>query len=80
MVDEVREATMYNDNKILVVDDEADILDLFAQAFYTAGYEVMTAGSAEDALGVLSETNIQVMFIDLNLPYNLRSPLLHLLC
>ena len=59
---------MANDNKILVVDDESAILDLFSQAFSKAGYTVITASSAEDALSILSEKSIHVMFLDLNLP------------
>lgn len=54
--------------KILVVDDEKEILDGFEQALRNAGYIVHCAKSAEDALEVMSRENSQVMFLDLKLP------------
>lgn len=54
--------------KILVVDDEAAIRDLFAKALSKRGYSVCCAGSAEKALNILKQDHIQVMFLDLKLP------------
>ncbi len=54
--------------KILVVDDEREILDGFEQAFRNADYTVHCAESAEEALEVLNRENSQVMFLDLKLP------------
>jgi len=54
--------------KILVVDDEEAILNMFVQAFSRGGYEVRTAESAEEALELLKGDKIQVMFLDLNMP------------
>ena len=56
------------DKKILVVDDEKAITNLLKQAFSRAGYDVRTAESAENALDILENENIHVMFFDLNLP------------
>jgi CheY-like chemotaxis protein len=56
------------EKKILVVDDEKLIRDLFEQAFSRAGYAVQTVESAEDALEVMKKTPISVLFLDLNLP------------
>lgn len=56
------------ENKILVVDDEQMILGLMKNAFGKEGYEVYTAESAEKALEILQEENIQVMFLDLKMP------------
>ncbi len=53
---------------ILVVDDEENIRDLLEQAFSPAGYVVRLAESAEEALDILREESIMVMFLDLNLP------------
>jgi len=55
-------------NKVLVVDDEAAIRHAFEKAFSSAGYTVHCTDSAGKALEVLEEENIQVMFLDLNLP------------
>ncbi len=56
------------ERKILVVDDEELIRDLFGQVFARAGYSVGTAESAEEALEILGKTPYWVFFLDLNLP------------
>lgn len=59
---------MMNVKKILVVDDETSILDMLKEAFDSAGYKVFTAESAEDALKILKDETIFVMFLDIKLP------------
>ena len=56
------------EKKILVVDDEQMICDLYAAAFTRAGYTVRTAASAEEALEIQKTDKYWVMFLDLNLP------------
>ena len=56
------------EKKILVVDDEVFILDLLNIAFSRAGFAVRTAENAQEALQILKGENINVMFLDLNLP------------
>jgi CheY-like chemotaxis protein len=53
--------------KILIVDDEAPIREMLEMAFGKAGYLVRLAAGAEEALGILREEYIPVMFIDLGL-------------
>jgi CheY-like chemotaxis protein len=55
-------------NKILIVDDDEAIVKLFELTFLRAGYEVRSAFSAEEALILLQDEKIHVMFLDLNLP------------
>jgi len=55
-------------NKILIVDDDEAIVKLFELTFLRAGYEVRSALSAEEALTLLQDEKIHVMFLDLNLP------------
>ena len=57
-----------SNRKILVVDDEEAIRNLFEQAFSRDGYKVRSAESAEEALELLKGEKIQVMFLDLNMP------------
>lgn len=57
-----------SNRKILVVDDEEAILNMFVQAFSRDGYKVRSAESAEEALELLKGDKIQVMFLDLNMP------------
>jgi len=54
--------------RILIVDDEVLILDTLKEAFGLAGYTVLTAESAEDALNILKDESIMVMFLDIKLP------------
>lgn len=57
-----------DEKKILVVDDEVLILDMLKEAFGSAGYTVLTAESAEDALKILKDESVMVMFLDIKLP------------
>ncbi|MFC1515585.1 response regulator [Thermodesulfobacteriota bacterium] len=56
------------ERKILIVDDEADIRSIFEKAFIRKGYVVRSSESAEEALEILKQDNINVMFLDLMLP------------
>lgn len=58
----------HEDKKILVVDDEEAVRYLLDIALSDKGYSVFYAEGAEEALGILSDENIDVMFLDLNLP------------
>lgn len=57
-----------NGKKILVVDDEVLILDLLKEVFTSLGYMVFTAASAEEALKILQNESVMVMFLDIKLP------------
>jgi DNA-binding response OmpR family regulator len=54
--------------KILVVDDEPIIRELFEEAFSLSGYSVVSAATAEEALDILDRETINVMVLDLKLP------------
>ncbi len=56
-----------SNNSVLIVDDEPQILSLFAEALARHGYHALTAGDAAAALEVL-ERDPQVVFLDLKLP------------
>lgn len=56
------------EKKLLIVDDEAEILETLEEALTDKGYAVRTAGSAEEAIPIARSENIQVMFLDLKLP------------
>ena len=57
-----------SEKKILIVDDDKFVLDSFAMVFKKVGYIVLSAASAERAMEILNEENINVMLLDLNLP------------
>jgi DNA-binding response OmpR family regulator len=58
---------MDSKGKILIVDDEASIRDLFKDVFSDAGYEVIPAEGGKDALVILQIHDIDVIFLDLKL-------------
>lgn len=53
--------------RILLVDDDPDLLRLLSIRLNTAGWEVMTADSAESALPLLEERQPQVVVTDLRM-------------
>lgn len=55
-------------SKVLVVDDETDILEIMKEFLEMEGYEVTTAQNAREALKILSDEGFMVMFLDLKLP------------
>ncbi len=58
---------MIMEKKILLVDDEKDILKLLFRALSAKGYLVFQASSGKEALELLAEEQINVMFFDLNM-------------
>jgi len=55
------------ERSILIVDDEISVRDLFEDALSGTGYKVHTAESADEALAILREESIDVIFLDLKL-------------
>lgn len=53
--------------KIMVVDDERSIRELFQSAFSEAGYDVYLAEKGEEALRTLQQNDIDLIFLDLRL-------------
>jgi CheY-like chemotaxis protein len=55
--------------KVLVVDDQPEVLEITSELFRTLGFEVLCANSGEDALQVLTRTpDLQLMFSDVVMP------------
>jgi two-component system response regulator GlrR len=54
--------------RLLVVDDDADMLRLLSMRLQAAGYRVSTAGSAEAALALLEMERPQLVISDVRLP------------
>ncbi len=57
-----------NQDKILIVDDDEAVIFLMEHAFSRAGYDIKSAQNGDDALELLKDDKIQVMFLDLNMP------------
>jgi CheY-like chemotaxis protein len=55
--------------RILVVDDDLDVLAVAAETLEDAGYEVLRASTAHDAFKLLQERrDIQLVFTDIMMP------------
>lgn len=53
---------------ILIVDDDAQLLDLLAEYLSSEGFEVSTAGNARDMRAVLADRTVSLIVLDLMLP------------
>lgn len=53
---------------LLFVDDEKSILSSLKRVFFDAGYNLYSASSGEEALSLISETEINAALIDLKMP------------
>jgi len=54
--------------KVMVVDDEEGIRLLVGETLTKAGFQVITAGSGEEAMEILAKEPVPVIFLDLKLP------------
>ncbi len=59
---------MENKTRILVVDDEEDILELVRYNLVSDGYEVICAASGEEALELVRQDAVTLILLDLMLP------------
>jgi DNA-binding response OmpR family regulator len=54
--------------RVLVVDDDRDILRVFRVILERAGYAVKTAETGHEALGLLNNSKFDVCLVDVKLP------------
>ncbi|MGD2185431.1 MAG: response regulator [Desulfobacterales bacterium] len=54
--------------KVLIVDDEKDFLDIITERIRLRGMDVSTATSAEDALNLIEEESYDVVIMDYMMP------------
>jgi len=52
---------------ILIVDDELTVREIFKDFFGASGYQVLTAEGADNAVDILKDRQIDVIFLDLRL-------------
>lgn len=55
-------------NKILIVDDEAQIVEVLKKFLNIRGYEVFTAFSGHEAIKTMNETRPSVVLLDIIMP------------
>jgi len=54
--------------KIMVVDNEPDIVDLTRTVLELGGYQVVTAYSGEECLRLLEKENVDLVLLDIMMP------------
>lgn len=54
--------------RVMVVDDDLDLLNLYVTILGDAGYAVSTAANAQDALNLLDQSQPELILIDVNMP------------
>jgi len=59
--------------RILIVDDEIDLVKLIRFRLKKAGYEILTAYSGSDGLAIIQQEKPDLVLLDLNLPGMLGS-------
>lgn len=57
------------ETRILVVDDEPDVVSFLARLLGDQGYRVTTASSAVDALALIEQQPPDLILLDLQMPY-----------
>jgi PAS domain S-box-containing protein len=58
---------------VLIVEDEADLMDVASELFRSMGYEVITASNSTDALDILQrKAHIDILFTDVMMPNGLN--------
>jgi len=60
--------TQMNGKKILVIDDNQDINDMFALAFELAGFSVQQSFSGKDGIKIYKEFHPNVILLDIVMP------------
>lgn len=59
--------------RVLIVEEEPDVLEISVELFRSMGYEVITAGSSLDAIDILKRTrDIDVLFADIVMPNSMQ--------
>jgi two-component system, OmpR family, KDP operon response regulator KdpE len=54
--------------KVLVVDDDSQMLKAITNALSARGYEVFKAGNGETALSLAADEDLDLVLLDLGLP------------
>jgi PAS domain S-box-containing protein len=65
---EVQEDRRGHVERVLIVEDEPDLMDVAASLFASMGYEVVTASSGREAMDVLEQREVDILFTDVVMP------------
>jgi signal transduction histidine kinase len=68
VVDAAQEERRAHVESVLIVEDEPDLMDVAASLFSSMGYDVLTASSGREAIDVLEQRDVDILFTDVVLP------------
>jgi len=68
VVDPVEEPRAEHIESVLIVEDEPDLMDVAATLFTSMGYDVVTASSGQEAIDVLEQRDVDILFTDVVMP------------
>jgi PAS domain S-box-containing protein len=68
VVAEAQEDRRTHVERVLIVEDEPDLMDVAASLFTSMGYDVVTATSGREAMEVLEQRDIDILFTDIVMP------------
>ena len=58
--------------RVLIVEDEPDLMDVASALYISMGYEVLTASSGQEALALLQSRDIDILFTDVIMPHGMN--------
>jgi CheY-like chemotaxis protein len=53
---------------VLIVEDEPDLMDVASSLFISMGYDVVTAASGQEAIEVMANRQVDILFTDVIMP------------
>jgi PAS domain S-box-containing protein len=68
VVAEAQEDRRTHVERVLIVEDEPDLMDVAASLFASMGYDVLTASSGREAMDVLEQGDVDILFTDVVMP------------
>jgi CheY-like chemotaxis protein len=68
VVSEAQEDRRSHVERVLIVEDEPDLMDVAASLFASMGYDVLTASSGREAMDVLEQRDVDILFTDVVMP------------
>jgi PAS domain S-box-containing protein len=66
--DSAQDTERAGSERVLVVEDEPDLMDMAAALFTSMGYEVVTAAGGREAIALLEQGGIDILFSDVMMP------------
>jgi PAS domain S-box-containing protein len=68
VVSEALEDRRSHVERVLIVEDEPDLMDVAASLFTSMGYDVVTASSGREAIDMMEQRDVDILFTDVVMP------------